>query len=236
MIGYYLKWTIPFLITAYKQHGNFTTPAVPVPTTPDALPAGVREAFDEVGARLRGQGFQHSAVQAMSMNGNPAAAHVLHLVSPEAGDHAIVYRFGEHAWITFVRAYAGGGHVVTSNIKQPGVFTPPPQVSIIRSAATDDAVQLHALHRAHAEEKERGGRLGAPVAATPDPGFVEAWERLTMDRQVDAGNYTPDGDGYRMTLRGSLLMTRRSLPHAREQRDRADAQAAAALAPRAVTT
>jgi hypothetical protein len=72
--------------------------------------------------------------------------------------------------------------------------------------------------------------------AAPDPGFVEAWERLTMDRQVEAGMYTRDGDGYRMTLRGAVLMTRRSLPHAREARDRKDARAASALAPRAVTT
>jgi hypothetical protein len=170
------------------------------------------------------------------MNGMPAAAHVLHLVSPAAGDHAIVYRFGEHAWITFVRAYERGGHVVTSNIKQPGVFTPPLNVSIVRAAAMDDSARLHALHLAHAEEKARGGGLGAPLPAAPDPGFVQAWERLTMDRQVEAGMYTRAGGGYRMTLRGAALMTRRSLPHAREERDREDARAASVLASPAVAT
>lgn len=234
MIGYYLKWTIPFLITTFRQRGQLTPRPLAVPTTRDELPEAVRQAFDDVAARLGAQGFQHSAVLAIPMNGDPAAAHALHLVSPAAGDHAIVYRFGEHAWITLARAYAGGGHVVTSNIKNPGVFTPPPNVSIVRAAAMEDAAQLHALHRAHAEEKARGGRLGALVAAAPDAGFVQAWERLTMDRQVELGMYVRDGDGYRMTLRGAALMTQRSLPHAREERSRRDADAAAALMPRGI--
>ena len=235
MIGYYLHWAIPFVITTFRQHGQLTTQPLPVPVTPDELPRSVRETFEYIALRLGEQGFWHSAVHAVTMNGTPAAAHLLHLVNPASGDHAIAYRLGEHAWITLVRVHAGGTHVVTSNSKQPGVFDPHPLVSTVRSAATEEPAELYALHRAHAEQKARGGTLGAVVAAAADAGFVGAWERLTMDRQVEMGVYARAGDGYRTTLRGAVLLTRRSLPHAREERDRRDAQAAAALRPRAVT-
>ena len=45
-----------------------------------------------------------------------------------------------------------------------------------------------------------------------------------MELQVEAGMYSRVGGDRRMTLRGALAMTRRSLPHAREERARRDAE------------
>lgn len=192
---------------------------------PNEAPPEVDEAIADWRSEFGESRLPLAAVHALEGGG----AHVLHLVEPGTGLHALDYLTPQYRWQVFLSRFADGREVVTTNYPLGVTFTPHPQVHAVRLPGMRTLRRLHGLHRAHvARVMGHGARAAVPTHAEL-ANFVADHELETLERQRELGSMVRVRGVYRPTLRGAFLSVWRRLPPLRWIHSSRDARLAQSL-------
>jgi hypothetical protein len=185
----------------------------------DAMPEPARIHLSGAENALRGLGFTPLGYWRQSGFAANVTAWLVVLDHPAAGVAGMATAIqstgapGAGRLVTYTELWSRFDEVrslTTNNSPQPGAFDPMPLRPVERLPSLWD---LNRLYRVHQALVARQGRLaaGSPLAGRTPPEVLAESTIRQMDAQVTAGLLFRDGESYRPTWKGAVLMTWRLL-------------------------
>jgi hypothetical protein len=209
----FLHVTGPLLVRATFR---FAAKVEPVKVPLEAVPAAVRAAIDRWSTQIQALGFSSVGVYSMGALASNTQSFLAYFVNRSAGDFANVSVVesskGTKSYFEFSSSFTSGLTLDTNTNQIVSIGSTPRDILIFRFPRIAAPAQLYQIHRALIQKHAAFLRPQLPPEGQEATRIVQQLGRYgPCQAQAGYMHMAPGGTHYRLTWKGALWMTWRSI-------------------------